>query len=80
MWLPQIYPKTTSGLECSIIEHEKNQHFICTLARDQAYWWEVVMNKLRKFISRNAGMHLTQEPSPFFQGGISILKISVHTA
>ena len=53
-----------------IIEHEKNEHFICTLARDQAHWWGIVMNKLRIFINRNASMHLTQEPSPLFRDGI----------
>ena len=56
------YPKKSS-LECSI-------HFICALARDQAHWSGIIMNKLRKFINRNASMHLTQETSPLFQDGI----------
>ena len=36
----------------------KNKHFICALARDQAHWSGIIMNKLRKFINRNATMHL----------------------
>ena len=38
---------------------KKNEHFICILARDQVYWWGIVMNKLRIFINRNASMHHT---------------------
>ena len=50
----------------------KNQHFICTLARDQAqaHWLGIIMKKLRKFINRNASITLTQEPSPLFQDEI----------